>query len=80
MPTFGEIAHSKVKYTTDGVSVFSFIKGRKSASPRFLYWEFFEKGFEQAVRYGKWKAIKANGKTELYDLEKDISETNDVAK
>jgi arylsulfatase A-like enzyme len=80
MPTFGEIAQSKVKYTTDGVSVYTFIKGQKSVELRFLYWEFFEKGFEQAVRYGKWKAVKANGKMELYDLEKDISETDDVAK
>jgi len=79
MATFGDIARSQVKYTTDGTSIYSFIKGQKPANPRFLYWEFFEKGFEQAVRYGKWKAIKVKGKFELYDLENDISETNDIA-
>ena len=80
MPTFGDIAHSKVKYNTDGISIYPFIKGQKSGEPRFLYWEFFERGFEQAVRYGKWKAVKAHGKTELYDLQKDLGEVNDVAK
>jgi arylsulfatase A-like enzyme len=84
LPTFGDIAQSKAKYTTDGASIYPFIKGQKIGEPRsvelrFLYWEFFEKGFEQAVRYGKWKAIKGKGKVELYDLDKDISETKNVA-
>lgn len=79
MPTFADIAKSKVRYTTDGASVLPAIKGQAGKNPRFLYWEFFEKGFEQAVRYGHWKAVKAKGKLELYDLSKDISETTDVA-
>lgn len=79
MPTFADIAKSKVKYVTDGASVLPAIQGNAASEPRFLYWEFFEKGFEQAVRYGKWKAVKAGGKLELYDLDKDISETHDVA-
>jgi arylsulfatase A-like enzyme len=79
MPTFADIAQSKAKYATDGASVLPAIKGKPVSKPRFLYWEFFEKGFQQAVRYGKWKAVKTKGKLELYDLDKDISETNDVA-
>jgi arylsulfatase A-like enzyme len=79
MATFGDIGQSKVKYTTDGTSIYPFIKGQNAGKPRFLYWEFFEKGFEQAVRYGKWKAIKANGKLTLYDLDKDLGESTDVA-
>lgn len=79
MPTFADIAQSKAKYATDGASVLPAIRGKPVSKPRFLYWEFFEKGFEQAVRYGKWKAVKTKGKLELYDLDKDISETNDVA-
>nr|WP_295927501.1 arylsulfatase [uncultured Dyadobacter sp.] len=79
MPTFADIAKSKVKYNTDGASVLPAIKGKPGHGPRFLYWEFFEKGFEQAVRFGKWKAVKANGKMELYDLDKDLGETQDVA-
>ncbi|MCF0055290.1 arylsulfatase [Dyadobacter sp. CY356] len=79
MPTFADIAQSKVKYKSDGISIYPFMKGQKSGEPRFLYWEFFERGFEQAVRYGKWKAVKAHGKTELYDLDRDLGETTDVA-
>jgi arylsulfatase A-like enzyme len=79
MPTLAAIAGSKIKYTTDGINIYPLIKGHKATQPRFLYWEFFERGFEQAVRYGKWKAVKAHGKTELYNLDKDISEAHDAA-
>jgi len=79
MPTLGDIASSKVAYKTDGTSLYPQIKGKQDAESRFLYWEFFEKGFEQAVRYGNWKAVKRKGKIELYDLSKDISEKKDLA-
>jgi len=46
---------------------------------RFLYWEFFELGFKQAVRYGKWKGVKRKNKLELYDLKTDIGEKHDIA-
>jgi arylsulfatase A len=51
-----------------------------------LYWEFFEGGGKRAIRQGKWKMIlfntnqDAQPKVELYDLEKDVSETNEVSK
>jgi len=80
MPTFADIAKSKVKYTSDGTSIYSLLNGKQNAvKPRFLYWEFFENGFEQAVRYGDWKAVKKAGKIELYNLKKDIGETKDVS-
>jgi hypothetical protein len=44
-----------------------------------LYWEFHERGFDQAVRKGKWKLVKQSGNTELFDLSKDLSETNNLA-
>lgn len=49
----------------------------------YLYWEFYEQGSKQAVRAGKWKAIRMpmhTGKVQLYDLEKDLGEENDIAK
>jgi len=79
MPTFADISGKKSGYKTDGVSVYPDIKGDKPKADRFLYWEFFEKGFEQAVRYGKWKALKRENKLELYNLEEDIAEKNDIA-
>jgi len=53
----------------------------KSAGRKYLYWEFHEGGFMQAVRMGSWKAVKRgmNGKIELYDLDKDAAETRNIA-
>ena len=35
----------------------------------FLYWEFHERGFQQAVRMGHWKAVRlAKEPLELYNL------------
>jgi arylsulfatase A-like enzyme len=46
-----------------------------------LYWEFHERGFEQAARMGKWKAVRhgVDQPLELYDLEADLSERKDVS-
>ena len=81
MPTFSEIADYKTdKMKTDGVSVYSSILDQPTSDkPRFLYWEFFERGYKQAVRYGKWKAVVIGGKMELYDLSTDIGEQNDIS-
>jgi len=80
MPTFAGIAKSKVTYQSDGTNILSLAGAKKeSAKPRFLYWEFFENGFEQAVRYGDWKAVKRADKLELYNISKDIGEKNDVS-
>jgi len=58
---------------------------RRSAKPAkhdFLYWEFYEQGGRQAVRFGNHKAIREpmfTGKISLYDLAKDIGENHDIA-
>ena len=50
-----------------------------------MYWEFHERGFQQAVRWRDWKAVrlKDGGKPgapiELYDLAKDPGERTDLA-
>ena len=47
-----------------------------------LYWEFYERGSSQAVRFGKWKAIRSpmfTGKVQLYDLSFDFEEKRDHA-
>jgi hypothetical protein len=48
---------------------------------RRLYWEFHERGFEQAARIGDWKAVRhgPTGPVELYDLKADAGEKADVA-
>ena len=48
----------------------------------FLYWEFYEQGSRQAVRFGDWKAIREpmfNGDLALYNLSNDQEESQDVS-
>jgi arylsulfatase A-like enzyme len=47
----------------------------------FLYWEFHERGFQQAARAGDWKAVRsqADEKLELYNLKNDPDEKENVA-
>jgi arylsulfatase A-like enzyme len=67
----------------NGVSFQSLLRGSKFRSKRaYLYWEFHERGFDQALRQGKWKVVRRgrNGsRLELYDLQADPSESYDLA-
>jgi arylsulfatase A-like enzyme len=47
-----------------------------------MYWEFYERGAAQAVRFGKWKAIRKpmfTGSIELYDMSNDADEKSNYA-
>ncbi|MDP7654722.1 MAG: sulfatase-like hydrolase/transferase, partial [Roseibacillus sp.] len=47
-----------------------------------MYWEFYERGSAQAVRFGKWKAIRRpmfTGRIELYDMSNDPGEKHDFS-
>lgn len=82
MATAADAGNAKTADNTDGVSILPVLTGRKKDLPqRFLYWEYFESGFQQAIRWGKWKALRLKrGKhLELYDLSVDIGEQNNVA-
>jgi arylsulfatase A-like enzyme len=82
LPTLADLANVDPPAEIDGVSVLPTILGKQQKlDKRFLYWEFFEKGFQQAVRWGDWKTVtrKPGQKMELYDLANDIGETEDVA-
>ena len=54
---------------------------REQEKHKYLYWEFHERGFKQAVREGTWKAIRfgVDGPIELYDLQLDMGETDNLA-
>lgn len=84
LPTLAAIAGAKPPAKTDGQSVLPTLLGKKQPelAERPLYWEFFERGFQQAARIGKWKAIrpKKDGPLELYDLSQDLSEKQNIAK
>lgn len=84
MATVGELAGADIPAETDSVSFAPTITGRQEAQSQhdYLYWEFYEQGGKQAVRSGKWKAIRMpwmTGKTQLFDLSRDIGEQHDIA-
>jgi arylsulfatase A-like enzyme len=82
LPTAAEIAGIKPPSDIDGVSVLPTLLGKKQKfNDRFLYWEFFERGFQQAVRWRNFKAVRlAPGMAlELYDLNNDIGENRNIA-
>ena len=83
LPTFAELAGAETLSKIDGISMLPTLLGQpgRQKEHEFLYWEFHERGSKQAVRMGRWKAVRfgAKGKLELYDLEDDIGERRDVA-
>ncbi len=80
-PTIADIIGAKSTNRTDGKSLKNDLLGKKSAKQDFQYWEFYEGGFVQAVRFGNWKGVRkrVNGKVELYNLATDEKETTDVS-
>lgn len=105
MPTFADLTGTKLPDETDGISFLPELLDKLQPTHEFLYWEFFGTNYQwtpeskiprnwlknQAVRLGKWKAVRHNlqdnlvqgpakfSPIELYNLESDISERNDVA-
>ena len=85
MPTLAEVADVEAPKNTDGISFLPELLNKEQPKHDHLYWEIQEgksvKGFKQATRFGKWKAVRKYDSyhTELYNLENDINETNDVS-
>ena len=80
-PTLAELAGAPAPTGLDGLSITRALRGQAQPAHDFLYWEFHERDFQQAVRMGNWKAVRlAKDKPlELYDLSTDLKETTDVA-
>ena len=84
MATVAELAGAVTPSNVDSISFVPTITGKHAQQQEhpYLYWEFYEQGGKQAVRSGKWKAIRMpwmTGKTQLFDLSQDIGETDDLA-
>jgi arylsulfatase A-like enzyme len=81
LPTLADIAGAKTPSQIDGLSMARALRGDRSPTHDHLYWEFHERGFQQAVRMGEWKAVrlKKDAPLEIYNLAADPGETEDVA-
>lgn len=85
MATASDLAGTTPPEGIDSVSFAPTLTGNSSeqAEHEFLYWEFFERGSKQAVRFGNWKAVRMpahTGEIELFDLDADLGESNNIAK
>ncbi len=86
LPTFSELAGAVLPkgLLPDGVSLVSAIYAEGEARERPpLYWETGSVSrLKQAVRIGKWKAVRQTqgAALELFDLKEDPGETNDVSR
>ena len=84
MATAADLAELETPPGLDSVSFLPALLGQSSKQKphQYLYWEFYERGSKQALRMGRWKAVRApmfDGPTELFDLDADLGETNNIA-
>ena len=69
---------------TDGISFLPELVGENQKKHEYLYWEFPEYKGQQAVRMSNWKGVrknihKGNMHIELYNLDEDIKESEDIS-
>ncbi|MBI1902354.1 MAG: hypothetical protein HYS13_14735 [Planctomycetia bacterium] len=64
----------------DGVNLLPILTGEEPPRERTLFWRVDRPGRKQkAVRHGHWKYLQDDMVEMLFDLEKDVSERQDVA-
>ncbi len=86
LATVSELTRQKTPAGLDSISFVPTLLGAGAPSQqqhKYIYFEFYEQGGRQSVRFGNWKAIREpmfTGNVQLYDLAKDTGETNDLAK
>ena len=86
LPTLSEIAGAEIPEDIDGISFLPTLLGEEQEKVKdYYYWEYPEYGGQVAIRMGKWKGIardikkRDDIKFELYNLEDDLLEENDLA-
>ncbi len=77
MPTMLQLAGAEVTDELPGHSLVPTLEGKSVDRPWPLFWQF---GKAQAIRDQQWKLVKyGKGDWELYNLEEDPTELNDLA-
>lgn len=83
MATAAELAGVGLPPGRDSVSFAGVLRSEPEPERDFLYWEFHERGFQQAALYrGRWKGIRRGGPeaaVRVFDLVTDPAEKTDVA-
>lgn len=84
MATVADLAGVSLPSHVDSISFAPTLRSddQSQAQHDYLYWEFYEQGSRQAVRFGNWKAIREpmqSGNVKLYHLADDLAEKNDLA-
>ena len=83
LPTLIELTGADLPVQTDGISFLPTLTERgEQPQHEYLYWEFYEQGSRQSVRFGDWVAIRQpmlTGPIALYQVSQDIAEEHDLA-
>ena len=88
LPTMAALVGRPLNQPTDGVSILPTLFGQPEDQRQhdYLYWEFHQKKGRVAIRKGDWKGVRynvsiaPNAPLELYDLNSDASESENVAR
>lgn len=84
LATVSELTRQSAPGGLDSISFAPTLLGQRDRQQqhKYIYFEFYEQGGRQSVRFGNWKALREpmfTGPVQLYDLAQDISETNNLA-
>ncbi|WP_198000441.1 sulfatase-like hydrolase/transferase [Gimesia alba] len=77
LPTFSNVAGiPAADYQTDGIDLSPLWKSERSLDNRNLFWRM---GNRRAIRSGQWKLCVTNNRNELFNLEVDVGEQQNLA-
>jgi arylsulfatase A-like enzyme len=81
LPTLADVAHTSAP-KNDGLSLLPLLTGAPQTNHHeFLFWQCLDGSSKAAIRMGRWKGISTSSteQLEVYDLETDAGETQNVA-